>query len=99
MKAAVYILAVLLLLSAALNVIQSREVQALQLVGLDRLCEISRLETVLLDRAGDADRERMWLADVNYLYGIIAAYENKLQRRPLPSRRVKQGDPIAGGPE
>ena len=96
MKAAVYTLSALLLLSAALNVIQGREIRGLQLVGLERLCEISRLEAVLFDKAGDVDRERMWREDTEYLYGVIAAHENRLQRRLLPSRRVIDA---AGGPE
>lgn len=96
MRAVVCILAALLLVSAGLNVLLTREVRGLQLVALERLVEYDRLHTALIDRAGDTDRERLWQEDVEYLYTIIAAYENRIHR-PLPSRKIKRFNQVGGG--
>jgi hypothetical protein len=90
MKAAICILAALLLVSAGLNVLLSSELRGEQVKNLERFTHNQDLKDVLIDRAGDCDRERLWKEDVDYLYTIIAAYENRIHRH-LPSRKIKRG--------
>ena len=99
MRTAICILAALLLASAGLNVLLGAELRGEQVKNLERFTHNKDLRAVLIDRAGDADRERLWKEDVEYLYTIIAAYENRI-RRPLPSRKIKRGrTEQTGGPK
>ena len=90
MKAAILILAAVFLASVGLNVLLTAELRGEQVKNLERGIQNRDLKATLIDRAGDCDRERLWKEDVEYLYTIIAAYENRLHRS-LPSRKIKRG--------